>query len=125
MGDFNANLSDDSSIFGNHLTSYCEENNLTLSSKILLPDTSKACGLDDISVEHLKYSSFKLLPLLAMCFTGFLTHGVLPDSILSVVLIPVIKDKTASLNKYVLLTRLEDHLLTSENQFGFKNRPRH
>uniref|UniRef100_A0A3P9KQQ7 Reverse transcriptase domain-containing protein n=1 Tax=Oryzias latipes TaxID=8090 RepID=A0A3P9KQQ7_ORYLA len=98
----------------------------------------KACGLDDITVEHLKYSSFKLLPLLAMCFTGFLTHGVLPDSVLSVVLIPVIKDKTASLNslsnyrpialssniskilEYVLLTRLEVHLLTSENQFGFK-----
>uniref|UniRef100_A0A3P9I9Z6 Reverse transcriptase domain-containing protein n=1 Tax=Oryzias latipes TaxID=8090 RepID=A0A3P9I9Z6_ORYLA len=58
----------------------------------------KACGLDDITVEHLKYSSFKLRPLLAICFTGFLTHGVLPDSILSVVLIPVIKDKTASLN---------------------------
>lgn len=80
------------------------------------------------------------MPLLAMCFTGFLTHGYLPDSITTVVLVPVIKDKAAKLNSLqnyrpialasilskvlenILLTRLEMYLLTSDNQFGFKKK---
>lgn len=40
IGDFNADLSDNSSLFGNHLVHFCEENNLIVSSRIFLPNTS-------------------------------------------------------------------------------------
>lgn len=107
---------------------------------VLKLGNNKACGLDGVTAEHLKYSSYRLCPLLAMCFTGFLTHGLLPDSITSVVLVPVIKDKAAKLNSLqnyrpialasviskvlenILYTRLEMYVLTSDNQFGFKKR---
>lgn len=47
-----------------------------------------------ISAVHLKlYKSIKLYLVFVICFTGFLTHGILPDSILSVVLVPNIIDK--------------------------------
>lgn len=107
---------------------------------ILKLGNNKACGLDGITAEHLKYSSYRLYPLLSMCFTGFLTHGVLPDCIISVVLIPVIKDKAAKLNsmqnyrpialasliskvlEIILYTRLEMFVLTNDSQFGFKKK---
>ncbi len=50
-------------------------------------------GLDNISAEHLKYGSKRIAPLLAVCFTGFLIHSVLSDSMLSVLLVLVIKNK--------------------------------
>ena len=34
-----------------------------------------------------------IVALLAMCITGFFVHGFLPNSLLSVVLVPIIKDK--------------------------------
>ena len=51
-------------------------------------DDNKSCGLDTITAEHLKLASPKLMPLLAMCISGFLIHGILPDSMISVVLVP-------------------------------------
>ena len=36
--------------------------------------------------------------LLAMCFTSFISHGFLPVSMLSVVLVPVIKDKAGKIS---------------------------
>ena len=101
-------------------------------------DDNKSCGLDTISAEHLKFASLKLMPLLAMCISGFLIHGILPDSMISVVLVPVIKNKAgriASKDNYrpialasvlskvlekILLSRLEMYILTKDNQFGFK-----
>ena len=53
-------------------------------------DLNKACGSDSICSEHLKYASNVLVPLLAMCFTSFISHGFLPESMLSVMLVPVI-----------------------------------
>ena len=50
---------------------------------ISMLDNNKACDMDHIYAEHLKYGSQKLCPLLSMCFTGLLIHGVLPDSLLS------------------------------------------
>ena len=47
-------------------------------------DLNKACGSDGIWSEHLKYASKVLVPLLAMCFTSFISHGFLPESMLSV-----------------------------------------
>ena len=75
-----------------------------------------------------------------MCFTGLIVHGVLPDAIISVLLVPVIKDKAGKLNSMdnyrpialasilskglerILPTRLEMFVLTTDNQFGFKRK---
>ena len=38
-------------------------------------DNNKACGMEGISADHLKYASRNLYPLLAICFTGFLVHA--------------------------------------------------
>ena len=39
-----------------------------------------------------------LVNLLAMCFISFISHGFLPESMLSVVLVPVIKDKAGKIS---------------------------
>ena len=92
-----------------------------------------------ITTEHLWYASYRLCILLAICFSGLLAHGILPDTMLSVLLVPVIKDKTckaSSLDNYrpialastlskvlerILLSRLQEYVTTTENQFGFKS----
>ena len=58
--------------------------------------TFKSCGLDGVSAEHLKHSSNRIVPMLAMCFTGFFIHGMLPPSMISVEQVPIVKDKRAS-----------------------------
>ena len=88
--------------------------------------------------EHLKHGSKRVLPLLALCTTGRLIHGFLPDTMMSVVLVPIITDKTGrKSDKYnyrpkapasimlkvieiILLDRLSDALATKCNQFTFK-----
>ena len=99
---------------------------------------NKACGPDGISAEHIKLASPRAAVLLSICFTGFMCHGVLPGSMLSVTLVPIIKDKVGrvgSMDNYrpialasvlskvlerILLDRLSVYLCTSDNQFGFK-----
>lgn len=103
-------------------------------------DNNKACGMDGITTEHLKHASYKLCPLLSMCLTGCLVHGVLPKAIMAVMLVPVLKDKTGKLNSIsnyrpialasilskvlerILLGKLEMYILTYDNQFGFKRK---
>ena len=88
--------------------------------------------------EHLKYSSEKLFTLLSMCLTGFFVHGYLPESMLTVILVPIIKNKAGkinSINNYrpialasilskiienIIFNRIEHQLITNPNQFGFK-----
>jgi len=77
-------------------------------------------------------------PLLSMCFNGCLVHGVLPNAIISVMLLPAFKDKAGKLNSIdnhrpialasilskelerTLFTKKEMYVLTNDNQFGFK-----
>ena len=98
----------------------------------------KACGADDISVEHLKYASGRLAPLLSLCFTACGIHGKLPDSLMKVILVPVVKNKAgsiSSMNNYrpvalasaiskvyeiVLLNKMKPFLNTHDNQFRYK-----
>ena len=61
-------------------------------------DKNKSCGFDGIYAEHLKYCSRRILPLLAMCISALFIHGFFPDSMLSVVLVPIIKDKGRKIN---------------------------
>ena len=60
--------------------------------------SGKSCGMDGIYAEHLKYCSINYRSLLAMSMTGFLVHGFLPESLMSVVLVPIIKDKSGKIN---------------------------
>ena len=101
-------------------------------------DLNKTCGADGIHAEHLKYSSDRILPLLSICITSMFTHGYLPSSMLSVVIVPLIKDKAGTITakdnyrpialasvlskiiELIILDRIETCLLTSPNQFGFK-----
>ena len=110
-------------------------------SAIAKLDKNKTCGLDKIYAENLKYCSDRILPLVSLCFTGFFSHGFLPDSMLSVLLVPIIKDKSGNLTskdnyrpialasimskvvELIIMDRIEICLLTQPNQFGFK--PKH
>ena len=101
---------------------------------------NKSCGPDQITAEHLKYSSHRASVLLAMCFTGMLMHGILPDHMLSVLLVPVVKEKTgkiSSIDNYrpialasvlskvlerVLLERMQEYIVSTDEQFGFKSK---
>ena len=104
-------------------------------------EKNKSCGIDAIIyAEHLLYCSRRLLPLLAMCISSLFIYGFLPDSMLSVVLVPVIKNKSRRINdsdnyrpialasivskvaEKVILNRTSEFLLTTCNQFGFKNK---
>ena len=58
---------------------------------------NKACGQDNITADHLKYTSQSVSVLLALCFSGLIKHGILPGSMLSVLLVPVVKNKTGKL----------------------------
>ena len=103
-------------------------------------DKNKSCGFDCVYAEYLMYCSRRVLQLLAMCMSTFFVHGFLPDSMLSVVLVPVIKDKCCKINDSdnyrpialasmmskivdkVILGRMSSFLITSSNQFGFKSK---
>ena len=99
-----------------------------------------SCGLDGRSAEHLKHCSDVIIPLLSMCFTSLFVHGILPESMISVVLVPIVKNKNASIcskSNYrpvalasivskVFGNIIYDHiaysLITCDNQFGFKDK---
>ena len=107
-------------------------------SAVHVLDSNKSSGLDGIFVEHLKYCSRKLLTMLAMCLTWLFTRGFLPSNMLSIVLIPVIKDKSGRISQKdnyrpialagivskivesILLNRISNTLETTCNQFGCK-----
>jgi len=95
--------------------------------------------VDQITAEHLRHASNRLSVFL-VCFSGWLMHGVLPDSMLTVLFVPLIKNKTvkiSSIDNYrpialasilskvlerILLDWLQDHILTTDRQFGFKSK---
>lgn len=99
---------------------------------------NKGCGLDGIYAEHLKHCSEKIIPMLAMCFTSLFVHGILPQDMISVVLVPIVKNKRSSicskdnyrpialasivskLLEKIIYDRIAYALNTCSNQFGFK-----
>jgi hypothetical protein len=96
-------------------------------------ESGKSCGMDGVSAEHLKYCSDIVLDLLALCFTKMFVHGFIPDSMLVVILVPIVKDKSgklASKDNYrpvalasliskvleiVIFKRLENYIETCSN----------
>ena len=106
-------------------------------------DINKTDGMDGVYAEHLKHCDKRIVPLLAMCITGFFVHGFLPSSLLSVVyvvLVPIIKDKCSNINskdnyrpialasivskkiENILLDRMSVTRSTMSNQFGFEKK---
>ena len=103
-------------------------------------DINKTYGMDGVYAENLKHCNKRIVPLLAMCITGFFVHGFLPSSLLSVVLVPIIKDKCSKINskdnyrsialasivskivENILLDRMSVTRSTMSNQFGFKKK---
>ena len=55
---------------------------------------NKSCGIDGIYAEHMLYSSHVLFRLLGLCMSSFLVHGFLPDEMMAVALVPIIKSKS-------------------------------
>lgn len=62
---------------------------------VVIVKDNKACAMDKISADHLKFASRKLCPLLAICFTGLM---VLPASIFCAVSVHIIKGKAGKIN---------------------------
>jgi hypothetical protein len=99
---------------------------------------NKAAGPDGLTAEHFKFCSKRILVLLSVLFSSMLIHGYLPSSMVESVLVPIVKNKCASLaskdnyrpialsnvtTKFlesVIISRIEEYLWTCENQFGFK-----
>ena len=101
---------------------------------------NKSPGLDGIMGEHVKHANNQLSVLLAVLVSAILVHGRVPTSMLESVIVPIVKNKikritdkdnyrticlanvfTKVLEK-VLLNRLQNWLLTTCNQFGFKSK---
>ena len=91
-----------------------------------------------IYAEHLKHCRNLIIPLLSMCFSSLFVHGCLPEAMISVVLVPIVKNKSASIcskSNYrpialasivskvlekIIYDRIVVYLNTCSNQFGFK-----
>ena len=100
----------------------------------------KACGQDGLQSEHFKFGPEGLSVLLCLVFNAIVLHSYLPQGLMDTVLIPIIKDKKGNLSskenyrliaiasvisktlETVILNRFHYCLVTSDNQFGFKNK---
>ena len=100
--------------------------------------SNKAVGCDGLPAEAYKFAHPMLHEMLAALFNSCLRHQFLPNEMLVVHLIPLIKNKmkdsadpgnyrpiaittiSSKLLESLLLSRLKQFLNTSENQFGFK-----
>jgi len=101
-------------------------------------EPGKSAGPDNLPNEALKHCNEKAYVLLAMCFTTCFIHGFLPNNMIRSEIVPLVKNKCGNLadkNNYrpvalanisskllemVMLSRLEEYLWTTDNQFGFK-----
>jgi hypothetical protein len=100
--------------------------------------TNKAAGPDGLTVEHFRFCSKRVLVILAFLFTAMFIHGYLPSSLIESLLMPIVKNKCASLmskDNYrpialsnvitkvlerIIVDRIDIYIWTQDNQFGFK-----
>ena len=98
----------------------------------------KAPGKDKLTTEHLKFAGLNLPILLSVLCTYMLVHGYMPSTLISTVIVPIIKDKNKRIGdknnyrpiglsniftqifEYVLMNRMKTFLPTTYNQFGSK-----
>ena len=99
---------------------------------------NKDVGNDGIPSEVFKFTFKRLLTMMSIFLSGCMLTGELPNSLMHVVIIPLLKCKLkdpADINNYrpiaiatalskvleqVLLSRLTRYLWTADSQFGFK-----
>jgi hypothetical protein len=105
-------------------------------SKIAL---GKACGPDNLSVEHVLYAHPSTIIALCRLFKLIILHKYVPTSFGAGTIVPLIKDKCGNLNdvsnyrpitltpvlskifEHVFFSLCEEFLITDELQFGFKS----
>jgi hypothetical protein len=98
----------------------------------------KSAGSDQISNEHYVYCDSKINVLLSMVFNTMVMHSYLPESLMDTLIIPLVKDVkgdvtdkdnyrpiaitciSSKIIELVFLSRYNNLLETSSNQFGFK-----
>ena len=98
----------------------------------------KSAGPDDLSAEHLIHSNEIIYIHLSILFTAILRYGIIPDNLMKVHIVPLIKNKCgniASKDNYrpislscviskllerIILNIIMKYLNVSENQFAFK-----
>ena len=100
----------------------------------------KAAGLDGLAAEHFVFSHSITCVHLSLLFTSILIHGYLPASLMKSAIVPILKNRqgdTSDKNNYrpiaivtaiskifelCLMNLIESHLITKDNQFGFKKK---
>ena len=110
----------------------------TLHDIIINLKRNKSPGPDGISAEHLVYAPLAVLYHLSICINALFFHCFLPKNLLSVILTPVVKNKSGDISssvnyrpialatigskivEKVILLNCEPLLYTSDYQFGFK-----
>ena len=74
-----------------------------VSQAIVILDNGKACGLDNIFSENLKYEGSRISVLLSLCINAFLIHGYLPSSMIDTVFVPVVKNKAGDITDHMTI----------------------
>ena len=100
----------------------------------------KAAGLDGLAAEHFVFSHSIICVHLSLLFTSILIHGYLPASLMKSAIVPILNNRqgdTSDKNNYrpiaivtaiskifelCLMNLIESHLITKDNQFGFKKK---
>ena len=103
-----------------------------------LSKLGKAAGIDGLSAEHFVCAHTKISVHLSLLFTAILTHGHMPSDLMKTAIVPILKNRqgdTSDKNNYrpiaivtamskilelCIMKLIESHLVTSDNQFGFK-----
>ena len=103
-------------------------------------NTKTSNGKDDISTYHLKHAHQCIHIIISILFSSILVHNYIPGKMMDTVVTPIIKNKRGELsdkNNYrpiavtnviaklfesVILQKCQDHLYSSDHQFGFKQK---
>ena len=56
-------------------------------------NSGKSLGHDNISSEHFKYASCKLIVILSICITCMFIHNYTPDDCIKTVMLPLVKEE--------------------------------
>ena len=122
-------------IRSNELTEVSEDEILKC---ILDLKTNKSPGPDLVTAEHVQLASSIIVPMLMKLISAILVHGILPDLMVDLDLVPIQKDAKGELNdknnyrpialascfskilKMCIFNRIGDFIKTEPNQFGYK-----
>ena len=98
----------------------------------------QSAGIDGLAAEHFVYLHERISVHLTMLLTSMLIHRYLPDAFMTTSILKNKNGDTSAKNNYrpiaivtamlkifelCLATIMDAHLVTSDNQFGFKQKP--